>query len=44
MLLKASAILAAVEIFTTEELLPSYNSKVDNIEKEKEKVKEFFVK
>ena len=43
LLLKASAILAANKIFTIKELLASHNSKINNIEKEKEKVNEFFV-
>ena len=43
LLLKASAILAANKIFTIEELLASHNSKINIIEKEKEKVNEFFV-
>jgi hypothetical protein len=43
LLLKASAILAAVQIFTNEELLAPHNSKINDIDKEKEKVNEFFV-
>jgi hypothetical protein len=41
LLLKASAILAAVQIFTNEELLAPHNSKINDIDKEKEKVNEF---
>jgi hypothetical protein len=44
LLVKASAILAAVEIFTNEELLAPYSSELKDIDKEKEKVNEFFVK
>jgi len=43
LLLKASAILAAVQIFTNEELLAPHNSKINDIDKEKEKVFEFLL-
>ena len=44
LLLKASAILAANKIFIIKELLASHNFKINDIEKKKEKVNEFFVK
>ena len=44
LLVKASEILAAVEIFTNEELLAPHISEIKDIDKEKEKVNEFFVK
>ena len=44
LLVKASAILAAAEIFTNEELLAPHSTEINDIDKEKEKVNEFFVK